>query len=439
MLRLANPVRHYAWGSTDALPALLGVPPDGRPHAEIWVGAHPAAPSFAVGAHGGGDAHDAAGHRAPVGVPLDVLVRERPADLLGHRTRARFGDRLPYLVKLLAADRPLSLQVHPDAERARRRHAQEVAAGVADVDRRYPDPWHKPELLVALRPTLALAGLRDPDDAADLLTALPAPGPTAVAGVVAALRAPGPAPDRLRGALRRVLGLPPGAVAVVTTALAVASASGADLDLDPDPYRVAARLAAHAPGDPGVVASLLMHPVLLAPGEALAVAAGVLHCYVAGTGLEVMAASDNVLRAGLTDKLVDPEELLAAVAADPVPPVVLRPRAVPRGPGLAVRSYAAGVPEAELVVVDVDAEEPVALADGVGRDGPRTLLALSGVVEVGTRAGRRGLGVGESVLVTHAEGAVTLAGRGSVALVAVPVGPGPAASSGRPAVPGGAA
>ncbi|RMI03744.1 type I phosphomannose isomerase catalytic subunit, partial [Cellulomonas triticagri] len=197
MLRLANPVRHYPWGSTDALPGLLGLPPDGRPCAEIWVGAHPAAPSVVLDPPGRDGAPGTA-------APLDVLVREHAPGLLGARVRDRFGDRLPYLVKLLAAVRPLSLQVHPGAERARRRHAEEVAAGVPAAERRYPDPWHKPELLVALAPTLALAGLREPDEAADLLERLPAHGGEALVDVVAALRAPGPAEDRLRRGLRRV-------------------------------------------------------------------------------------------------------------------------------------------------------------------------------------------------------------------------------------------
>ncbi|MCG7287619.1 class I mannose-6-phosphate isomerase [Cellulomonas sp. ACRRI] len=432
MLRLANPVRRYAWGSTHALPDLLGTVPDGRPQAELWVGAHPAAPSTVPGA----------------GRALDAEVADRPGAVLGDAARLRFGDRLPYLTKLLAAARPLSLQVHPDAARAARRYREEEAAGLPAGARRYPDPWHKPELLVALAPTVALAGLREPHDAAGLLQAL---GPRVGAGlrdVLDALRAPGPAEDRVRAALAHVLALPAATVRAVTAAAAGAAHGGpphgaaapgrpspadpAPCDLgagdpaagysalgDPatDPHRLALGLATQFPGDPGVVASYLLHPVALAPGDGLAVGPGVLHCYVAGTALEVMAASDNVLRAGLTDKLVDPAELLAVVDARPGPPAVLRPPPAPVAPGLLRREYAAGADEFALAVLDVDADEP-AVVHAAG--GPRTVLALSGAVAVATARGRCGLAAGEAVLVPDADGAVLLSGRGRAALVAVP-------------------
>jgi mannose-6-phosphate isomerase len=411
VLRLENAVRHYAWGSTDALPALLGREPDGRPHAELWLGAHPAAPSSAVRTCPGA---------APVVRPLDALVAADPAGILGEGVRASFGDRLPYLVKLLAAERALSLQVHPDASRARRRHAEEVAREVPPEERGYPDPWHKPELLVALAPTLALAGLRTPEEAAAALAGLAAAAPgadQAVADVVAALRAPGSADDRLRAALTRVLTLPDDAAARVTAALASGRPGPGDPGEVVGPLHVARLLAAQFPGDRGVVASFLLHPVAIAPGEALFVDAGVLHCYVAGVGLEVMAASDNVLRAGLTDKRVDVPELLAVVRTDPGPPPVLRPVPTARGDGLVLRHYAGTAAEFALDVVDVDVENATAVATA---GGPRAVLGLAGAVTVSTRDGRCAVGAGESVLVPDADGPLRLAGRGRVALVGVP-------------------
>lgn len=419
MLRLENPVRHYPWGSAHALPALLGVEPDGRPQAEMWVGAHPAAPSVAV---------RGTGRTGPAGQPLDAVVAADAAGVLGPAVRRRFGDRLPYLVKLLAAERPLSLQVHPAAERARRRHAEERAAGVPDAQRRYPDPWHKPELLVALAPTVALAGLRSPEHAVAALTGLAdllGPGGAALGEVLAVLRAPDAAEDRMRTALAWVLALPESVTRDVTAALGAAAGppgpatpSAVDVERDADSGQVARRLAAQFPGDRGIVASYLLHPVVLLPGEALYVGAGVLHCYVAGLGLEVMAASDNVLRAGLTTKLVDAAELLDVVRAAPEPAPVLRPDAVRGdGDGLTTRAYAVPVAEFTLAVVDVDTTAP---APAGTPDGPRTVLGLSGVVEVATRAGRCGLGAGESLLVPHAEGPLHLTGRGRVAIVGVP-------------------
>lgn len=408
MLRLSNPVRRYAWGSTHALPDLLGTPPDGRPQAELWVGAHPGAPSTVPGP----------------GRALDREIAERPDAVLGDAVRRRFGDRLPYLAKLLAAERPLSLQVHPDAERAGRRHREEVAAGLPPAERRYPDPWHKPELLVALTPTVALAGLREPADAAALLADLGPRVGAVLGGVLDALRAPGATAERVRAGLSGVLALRPHEVRAVTVAAAARGrAPGPDgaAAVGPDPHALALALAARFPGDPGVVASYLLHPVALAVGDGLPVGAGVLHCYVGGTGLEVMAASDNVLRAGLTDKVVDRTELLAVVDARPCRPPVLRPTPQPVAEGVLRRGYPGGADEFGLEVLDVDASEPVAVGP-VG--GPRTVLALAGAVALATDRGRCGLAAGEAALVPDDDGPLRLSGRGRAALVSVPVAEG---------------
>jgi mannose-6-phosphate isomerase len=157
MRRLENPVRHYPWGSTGAIPHLLGREPDGRPHAELWVGAHPTGPSLLA-------------EQRP-GARLDEAIEARPQAMLGAQVAERFGARLPFLMKVLAAGMPLSLQVHPDAEQARAGFAAEEAAGVGRDSplRRYRDPFHKPELLVALEPFEALCGFRPPAEPAAAL------------------------------------------------------------------------------------------------------------------------------------------------------------------------------------------------------------------------------------------------------------------------------
>ena len=150
MHRLTNRVRPYAWGARAAIPSLLGTEPDGSPQAELWLGAHHGAPSTA---------HCDDGPR-----PLPELISEDPYRVLGPGTAERFGARLPYLLKYLAAEAPLSLQVHPDAERARSGFEAEERAGIP-VDaphRNYRDPHHKPELLLALEPFEALCGFREP-------------------------------------------------------------------------------------------------------------------------------------------------------------------------------------------------------------------------------------------------------------------------------------
>ncbi|MFD0776904.1 mannose-6-phosphate isomerase, class I, partial [Streptomonospora algeriensis] len=150
MHRLINQVRPYPWGARTAIPRLLGVEPDGRPQAELWLGAHPGAPSTVITPRGP--------------FSFDELIAAEPEEMLGEHTVERFGERLPFLLKVLAAEEPLSLQVHPDAARARAGFAAEEAAGipVTAPHRNYRDPFHKPELVLALEPFEALCGFRDP-------------------------------------------------------------------------------------------------------------------------------------------------------------------------------------------------------------------------------------------------------------------------------------
>ena len=146
MERLTGVIQPYAWGSPTVIPELLGVPPTGEPQAELWFGAHPLAPSTVRGE------------------PLDDLVDRDPEGVVGSASVASFGPRLPFLLKIIAADRPLSLQAHPSREQAEAGYAREQAAGVPRdaPNRLYRDGWPKPEVLCALRETEALCGFRDP-------------------------------------------------------------------------------------------------------------------------------------------------------------------------------------------------------------------------------------------------------------------------------------
>ncbi|MFJ9840467.1 mannose-6-phosphate isomerase, class I [Kitasatospora sp. NPDC101155] len=302
---LDNPVRRYAWGSTTAIPALTGTGPDGTPQAELWMGAHPSAPSRLAGR------------------PLDELIAADPDGLLGPDTVRRFGPALPFLFKVLAADRALSLQVHPTRAQAEAGYADEEARGIPlDSPRRvYKDRAHKPELLGALGDFEALCGFRPAADTARLLDTLGVLAPWA-----AALRTR-PAAEVLPALLREALAAGPaepsfGAaeLATVTEALARTAASGG-------PYREAcagyARVAEQYPGDSGLLAALLLNHVRLTAGQALYLDAGVPHAYLRGTGVELMANSDNVLRCGLTAKHVDVDGLLAVTDFRAGPPEVL--------------------------------------------------------------------------------------------------------------------
>jgi mannose-6-phosphate isomerase len=285
MWLLTNTVRHYPWGSRTVIPELLGEPaPADLPYAELWMGAHPDAPSVLAD-----------------GTPLDKAIEQRPEALLGDAVRERFGERLPFLMKVLAAEQPLSLQAHPTNEQAQAGFAAEEAAGVPrdEPTRTFKDPFHKPELLLALTTFEALCGFRPVEESLHCLAKLQVPE---LKPTIAALARGG-----LRAAIPQLLALPGARRTELVTAVAEA-AGGFVAAHDPEfinTYRWAATLAQTYPGDPGVVISLMCNHLKLAPGEAVFLPAGNLHAYLCGAGVEVMASSDNVLRGGLTGKHVD--------------------------------------------------------------------------------------------------------------------------------------
>jgi mannose-6-phosphate isomerase len=359
MQPLYGQIRDYAWGSRSAIAGIQGRPtPTDGPEAELWLGAHAGAPAT-----------------LPSG-PLPEALTADPAGLLGPAVVEEFGIRLPYLLKLLAAAEPLSIQAHPDEVRAR----EAYAAGHPS----YTDPHHKPELLVAVDDFDALCGFRDPSDSADALEAL---GVDALKPVVVALRT-GTVEERLRGAVEALMSWPQPERAELVDAVAAA-----------DPF--AAGLARHYPGDVGVVVALLLNRVRLAPDEAVWMPAGNLHAYLRGTGVEIMAASDNVLRGGLTPKPMDVPELLRVLRFEVLADPVVRP--VPVGPG--VLTWPAPVREFALCKATVTGE-PVT----VPGHGPRILLCLRGRIEVDGLT----IGAGEAGFVPAAQPTVECTGHGVV-------------------------
>lgn len=330
MNRLINTIRPYAWGSTTAIPELLGTEPTGEPQAELWMGAHPGAPSRI--------------DRGAGPVALDTVIAADPARELGEATVKRFGPRLPFLFKVLAAGAPLSVQVHPDLAQARAGFADEEARGIPldAPERNYKDANHKPEMLVALSPFDGLCGFRRPSEAADLLDAL---GVGALVPYADILRAH-PEDRALREVLAAVLGADPDAMADTVHAAAEAAARLAATPGVPHAadYAAYAKAAHSFPGDRGLIAAMLLNYVRLQPGEALYLGAGVPHAYLDGLGVEIMANSDNVLRCGLTPKHIDVPELLRIVRFEAADPGVLRPEAAPDGEEL----YAAPIDEFRL-------------------------------------------------------------------------------------------
>ncbi|MEZ5266637.1 MAG: mannose-6-phosphate isomerase, class I [Acidimicrobiales bacterium] len=302
MYRLHNTIQRYDWGSTTLLPRLLGIPPDGTPQAELWMGAHPAAPSHV--------------QLADRRVSLAALLASDPQRHLGAAVTARFGPQLPFLLKVLAAARPLSLQLHPDGDAARAGFALEEAAGLDanDPARTYRDPNPKPEVLCALDRFEALSGFRAPPATAELLEAFALDRPW----VELARRADA---GRLCGALWDLPVAEQAGLADQVTA--AAAAGGAAAARFPREAAFVRSAAAHHPHDVGLVVGLCLNRLRLLAGQALYAPANRLHAYLEGIGVELMANSDNVVRAGLTTKAVNVAELRRLLEVEPVQPRAL--------------------------------------------------------------------------------------------------------------------
>lgn len=391
---LRTAIRPYAWGSNTVIATLQGRPvPSAEPEAELWVGAHPGAPSRLLRDGSSAD-----------GVALDDAIGAEPETLLGAGVFARFGPRLPYLMKFLAAERPLSLQAHPDAAQAAAGFAAEEATGAAP--RNYVDPWHKPELLVAVSDFEALCGFRPPAEAAQVLAAFDVP---ALAPVVATLGRDGPEERALRDAVHLLMAWPVDQRAGLVGALAEAAGGGAvgGGDLVADAFGLAGRLAAEYPTDIGVVVALLLNHVRLTPGEAVWMPAGNLHAYLRGAGVEIMAASDNVLRGGFTPKHVDVAELLRVLRFEVLRDPVVRPEPLAGSP---VTTWPAPVEEFRLYRAEVRGATGVALP----ADGPRSIICTGGRVTL--RAGDESLTLdaGQAAFVPAGMPAVEIAGTGTV-------------------------
>ena len=237
-------------------------------------------------------------------MPLDELVRRDPSNVLGADVVEAFGPRLPYLMKVLAVERPLSIQAHPNRELAETGFAAENDAGIAidAADRSYRDPFHKPEFVVALSEFRALLGFRIPTETEEVMCELEIPG---LDEVVELIRAP----DGLADTVQWMLTLP----AERATDLAKAVAASCRERSGVEPFTTLAGMGDLFPGDRGVLLALVLQSVRLAAGEACAVPAGTPHCYLHGVVIEAQAASDNTLRAGLTPKHIDVPELLSVL------------------------------------------------------------------------------------------------------------------------------
>lgn len=383
VLALDGVIRHYAWGSRTAIPELLGIEPDGEPAAELWFGAHHDDPSPVPGQE----------------TALDALIARQPERWLGAATVARFGPNLPFLLKVLAVDTALSIQVHPTIEQARAGFAAEDAAGIPREapNRNYRDTNHKPELLCALTRFEALCGFRPIAETLRLLAAWDVAELAPVRDLLAE-------PDGLRAAFTQLLTLEDPAAVVSAVATRAAAVCAGDEWAD---VARAVRVAADDfPGDIGVVLVVLLNYVRLEPGEAIYLGAGYVHCYLRGTAVEIMANSDNVLRCGLTPKHVDVPELLKITDFNPL----REPRFPCEDDGFGM-SYRPLVPDFALSMLDVDAYQG-SLA--VGEHGPHIVLCTSGRSRVEALGATVELAPGHAAFVAAREQAFGIRGTGRV-------------------------
>ncbi|GAB7071596.1 mannose-6-phosphate isomerase, class I [Mycobacterium hodleri] len=404
---LRGALRTYAWGSHTAIAELTGRhSPTPHPEAELWLGAHPGDPARLEGD---------GGERSL----LDTIT-EDPDGQLGAATRQRFGDALPFLAKVLAAEEPLSLQAHPSAEQAIEGFAREdrLHIPVSAPTRNYRDRSHKPELLVALGPFEALAGFRPVARTVELLRALTVadldPYINLLSGQADA--------DGLRALFTTWITAPQAnldtLVPLVLDGAVNYLRSGATEFVSE--AKTALQLGELYPGDAGVLAALLLNRISLKPGEGIYLPAGNLHAYLHGMGFEVMANSDNVLRGGLTPKHVDVPELLRVLDFTPTDESELRPRSTREGVEIV---YDTPAPEFAVSMLRLDGDDLGHEIDAPARhDGPQVLFCTEGSVQIHAKSTVLTLDRGAAAWVAADDGPIRLVAEQPAALFRATVG-----------------
>ncbi len=463
IFKLENTVQRYVWGSATGLEATLGIPnPGGKPAAELWMGAHPGAPSVALTESGG--------------FRLDELIAADPEGSLGARVASGFGPALPFLFKGLSAGAPLSIQTHPDKATAVAGFVRENLAGIplGSPERTYRDDNHKPEMTVALTAFEGLCGFREPAEIRRNLALVPGARSAEKYGLVTTFVPDGTTvPDSdarlasgsgggsagfLRSLVAKLLGLSgaekAGLLAACeneVTALLAAWKTGAEgpaglMASEREAFRWVARLLELYPGDSGALMPLVLNHIVMRPGEAIFIGSGVMHAYLSGTALEIMANSDNVIRGGLTPKHIDLAELLhvvdfvperpgletatspalaAAGSAEPGTPASKRFRDDWTGsPRTGEETWPIHSPEFCLsrIVLAPNPEEggtPARFFELLP-DGPEILLCSQGSVLIGEGGGALELARGESAFLRADSGLCRIEGEGCLFRARVP-------------------
>jgi mannose-6-phosphate isomerase len=372
ILKLTNTIKKYSWGSSEWIPALLGRKnPSGEPWAELWMGVHPEGPSLLEGADG---------------TLLSSLIAADPVYYLGAETGKKFGV-LPFLFKVLAAGKPLSIQAHPNLEQAREGWERENQEGInpKSPDRNYKDPNHKPEIIFALSPFTAMCGFRRPEDIRTLIDLFSrnAPDPLykSLGNLVSALTAMD-GENPLKSFLRAVFSMDEETRQQLSVYAGTAKAEYPQYEKE---WTLIAHFAGLYPSDPAVIAPLYLNLIELNPGEAVYLPAGVLHAYIRGLGVELMANSDNVLRGGLTPKHIDLKELFRVLKFSPFKPQVLK------GPEESMYRFPAPCEEFSLSVLRGNM--------AYTETGPSIVIVTEGCLTVKSPVGETQVFKGESVFI----------------------------------------
>jgi mannose-6-phosphate isomerase len=404
---LHGALRTYAWGSRTAIAEFTQrSSPTPHPEAELWFGAHPGGPARLETDDGEES--------------LLEVIKADPEGQLGAAIRQRFGDALPFLAKVLAADEPLSLQAHPSAEQAADGFAREdrLNIPVSAPTRNYRDRSHKPELIVALGPFEALAGFRPVAGSVELMRALAVSDLDPFIGLLSGQSEA----DGLRALFTTWITAPQPDLDVLVPAVL----DGAVNYLRSGETKFAAEaktvleLGERYPGDAGVLAALLLNRITLAAGEGIYLPAGNLHTYLHGVGFEVMANSDNVLRGGLTPKHVDVAELLRVLDFTPTDEAAIRPGVVGDGFELV---YDTPAPEFAVSVLRLDRDQLGHEVDAPAHhDGPQILLCTEGAAIVHAKSSALKLDKGAAAWVAADDGPIRLVAELPTSLFRVTVG-----------------
>ena len=382
MIRVDNTPRDYAWGSLTDIAELRGVAPSGKPEAELWLGTHPGSPTRIV------DSSKADG-----------------ASTIVEFLDARGEQPLPYLLKVLAAAHPLSIQAHPSPEQAREGFAHENEAGITldAPNRNYRDNAHKPEMIYALSDTFeALCGFRDVELTIAELETLASANAQACAPTSALAEFTHQLSERGDSAIRWALdwGLTGDNADALVGEISLAGKLVKDSLL--------VELAEDYPGDPGIVVALLLNRVTLTKGQALYLPAGNMHAYIRGSGIELMAASDNVLRGGLTSKHVDVPELLSVVSDKVVPVPILEPAQVAQG----IEVFTPDVPD--FVLAHVVSTLEMSQKDQLSLTRHAIVTCTAGNVTISGSESSIELSQGHNAFISAEERALSFSGEGEL-------------------------